>query len=99
MVAHARAVRLEGQLLKLVNSEDTRDTQFWLERLHGTRFADPKTAVMVNIQQNNTIVPGLNLPEEVLQVLRAKLDQAGSTGQPGVLNPGSALKELLNEES
>jgi len=101
-IAYAQAVRLESQLDKILNSDDTRDTQFWLERctLDKQRFCDPRVAVQINLQQNNMIVPGLGLPEEVLAVLRAKLDAAGKVeGKPGVLNPGSALRELLNGES
>lgn len=101
-IAYAQAARLESQLDKLLNSDDTRDTQFWLERctLDKQRFCDPRIGLQINNVQNNLIVPGLGLPEETLAMLRAKLDAAGQVdGQPGVLNPGSALRELLDAES
>jgi hypothetical protein len=98
-IGYWQAVWLEKLLDKLY-AGDNKDAQFLLERLHGARFADPRIGLQINLQQNNNIVPGLGLPEEVLAVLRAKLDAAGKVeGKPGVLNPGSALRELLNGAS
>jgi len=86
-IGHAQAVSLERLLDKLYGAEDPRCAQFLLERLHGTRFADPKIGLMVNIQ-NNTIVPGLGMSQDQLREERERLDRLQTVpGKPALLNP------------
>jgi hypothetical protein len=89
-LAHAQATRLHQQLRKLLNSEDTRDTQFWLERTQANgRFARPEVANIINMQLN-AIGEGasIHFNLETLAEAQKQLNAIQAIKEsPGELNP------------
>jgi hypothetical protein len=85
-IAYAQALWLERLLDKLY-AGDNRDAAWLLERLHQTRFADPRVGVQLNIQNNMTVVPGLGMNAEELRAERERLDKLQAVpGKPAQLN-------------
>jgi hypothetical protein len=89
MVAKAQAIAIKTQLEKLTNSNDTRDTQFWLERTQGPRFARPDIANVINMQLNNLGEgASIHFNLETLEDAQKQLNVIQAIKEsPGELNP------------
>jgi len=89
-IAYAQAIAIESQLDKLLNSDDPRCAQFWLERctLDKQRFCDPRVSQQINLQLNQLGEGAIHCTVNVLEDAQRQLNAIQAIpDRPGQLNP------------